>query len=166
MTYEWVRSKLVLHKHSFPNTKEYSATDEIFRVEIVETKPVPNLYHQTKKNLGLRAVDSEGRNYYNNWERYDDSSMDPRSLWVGRDTMWYDITRTSTFLYIPFRPIFMDKFKDILGYCELHGKLGYLNSNPENLPNVSPGPNKDFCFSCFIGKPPHDPYENTWLGWK
>lgn len=50
-------------------------------VTVVQEKQVPVVWGRGT-GTGRKAVDEEGREYYNNWHSFDDSSMSPSSYWV------------------------------------------------------------------------------------
>jgi hypothetical protein len=53
-------------------------------VEIVEVRDVKGDWGgDVIKGGGWRAIDAEGREYFNNWNSFDDASMSPRSTWLG-----------------------------------------------------------------------------------
>jgi hypothetical protein len=163
--FNWMGSRIVLHKNSSPGSAPNP--DTIVLITVVETKKV-NGDFGTKDQIGLRATDKDGNDYFNNWEVFDDLSHSPRYCWYDGNELWYDITQ-GLMERIPFRPVFMDQFKDVLAYCEIHQTLGEVGHYKEFAakdlyPNQ--GPNREFCFDCFTGKHAYDPFENKWLGWK
>jgi hypothetical protein len=67
------------------------------------------------------------------------------------DAVFYDVTQGMPF--IPFVPIWLDNYKDVVSYCPIHQRLDYISNGS--------------CFFCKhcpkAGIPPKD---YSWLGWK
>ena len=132
-----IGDKLVLHSNMNPYNN--SVPDSFVEITVVEKKKVHYIYGEGF-GYGYRAVDESGKAYVCNWERYDSTSATPEWIWhleytgdrnskvdisafINTNVVeWFDITQHLGYL-IPFKPKFMSKYSDILGYCDKHSEL-------------------------------------------
>lgn len=163
--------KLVLHKVPFPS-KENEEEDTFVLVTIVETKQVPGCWGRDKMHEGWRAEDESGLSYYVNWTTFDDASMTPAWSWhtqdkYGNPESWYDITQ-GLLEPIPFRPRFMERFKDVLHYCEKHRRLDYFERGPAygRFAKEEGFSDPPACFDCLLKRPPVESPPRGWKGWR
>lgn len=159
--------KIILHKIPFPeNSKE---KDEFVLVSIDKIKEVPCLYNRKEYQEGWRAVDASGNHYYCNWQYFPDDSMTPTWSWQNEQGQaWYDVTQGLS--RIPFHPVFVEQFSDIIHYCPEHQRLDYIN-NFQNDAWINFAKNqgrslKNPCFDCLIGLEPVGKKEGNWNGWR
>ncbi len=160
-----IGDKLILHSVMFPAMmREGDKPDTFVAIEVIEEKEVPGLWGQTGEMYkGYRAIGDDGRHYLCNWHRLPDDSSTPMWIWnldkeynskTDKDNVmdweWYDVTIAVSF--IPFKPSFVMKYRDIVQWCPVHKRLFYL-WNP--------------CFFCKhcpeAGLPPKDYSWNGWL---
>lgn len=147
-----IGEKIVLHSVAFPHLT--SDQDEFLLVEVVEIKDVPGHYGTPGK--GQRAVEKKtGREFFCNWERFDDLSMSPYwSWWEPKgQRSWYDVTLGQ--ISVPKKPLWLKgKFAQIVGWCKDH-KLLFTKGEEFNCP------------LCDCDVPPEkDPAAPArWVGW-
>lgn len=161
--------KFVLHSVPFPGNPSEKSEDTFVLVSVKELKDVPCIWEQGKFRSGFRAESEDGRNFYNNWDVYDDASSSPLWFWSDeRGNAWYDICQ-GIFDNIPFRPSFMDKYDEILHYCSSHQRLDYkeTHSAAKNDFAKSQGHSKTpYCFHCLLNKPAITVEIKGWKGWR
>ena len=132
----------MLHKEAFPQNHDWH--DTFCSVEIIETRSVPGVYSDGDFT-GWKAKGEDGAIYACNWTRFPDDSMTPCWSWEKLDDkgwpveLWYDITYVNHTTRLPTKPKFIDKYKDIIGYCDIHKELYLQDSSIK-------------CFSCHMNK--------------
>ena len=94
---------------------------EYVEVRVVETRPVKGTWGGGDYE-GWRAVDSNGVNYFCNWDSFPDDSMMPSSTWW-RDGggLFFDVMQM--FSLEPSEKIELCSYFDSLNYCYNHLKL-------------------------------------------
>lgn len=158
-----IREKWILHKVMFP--KDSTDRDEFVLVTVVEAREVPVIFGQGT-GIGVRAIAEDGREFRCNWDRFPDDSSTPYWSWDYRDEHgnfeeWFDVT-TGLLARVERKPIFVDKWSDIIYWCPIHLMLWYRGdkSDPIELQG---------CMYCFfeqknskeISRPP----QKHWNGW-
>ncbi len=146
--------KLVLHTVAFP---EHSTEEDKFvLVEVVETRPVKCCWRPEETAEGWKAIGEDGRSYYCCWDSFPDDSMSPRWMWYCDEEPWHDVCQ-GIFADIPSKPKFVDKYSEVLYYCDKHRRLDYKE-------RVLAGSTYD-CFYCYLKHPPKKVEDEHWKGW-
>ena len=169
-----IGDKIILHKNNFPQ-QDYDEPDEFVCITIVEEKEVPGDYNSEKKHTGYRAKGDDGRIYYCNWDYFPETSSSPMWSWntpldddtyenASRFDFWTDVTQ-GIFDYIPQRPKFVDKYPDVVHYCDKHKSLTQIYHEDHYDLFERVGFERSKCFECSLRKPPVDMMGKKWNGW-
>lgn len=127
--------KYALHSNPFPNDND--EPDYLVIVEVVELKAVRDAWNQeVHADAGWRAVDKDGNEFFNCWDRFPSDSMTPHWRWTEGKTRnggfdrtvfndWYDITQLMR------RPVIIPECLklDFLHYCEDHMGFSYVRED-------------------------------------
>ncbi len=163
-----IGDKVVLHNVMSPSRSISSdKPDQFVCVTISEEKSVLGMW-SNKTFTGYKAIGDDNRIYLLNWTSFPDDSITPNWLWTRQisenlpkvelhkifhenDYEWFDVTQGLA-EYIDFRPIWIDKYSDVVEHCAKHSLLYRIENG---------------CFYCNNLPDGHIvPKDHSWLGWK
>jgi hypothetical protein len=115
-----VGDKLVLYTTPFPTTDKERIENKTVVITLTEKKA-------DDRGYSFKAIGDDNRVYICPWTPSKEMSFRPYWQWcleTDDHEYWYDVSQGT--LTYPSKPAFVDKYNDLIAFCDKHNKVYYI----------------------------------------